>query len=1003
MHDGHVTALVHPATYLNKVLVGYDDGVIELWNFRRSSLIFKFTCHEKYFEEQRRLQNIDVYGNSIDDLDQPVVIPAVTCIEQSPACDVVAVGFATGDILLVNLKYDEILFSFQQRGPSSSTPSDNSQVSSSRSVTSISFRTDSAAEKFPYMVSGSDDGCLYVWHLGTGEENMDDKGDDDQEQQAEQEPRKLMFTIDEAHQSRISKVHFMHGEPILITSSHDNSIKMFIFDSPDGTARLLRFREGHYNGGPNRIRFYGGSSNVSMTENHDGYSCQILSAGQDQAFRLFNYAVESQNREISQKPMLKRLGYNKRQQKLPLMINFAHCETRSNDWDDIVSIHQNHCNAYLWRLKNRVVDDKIILRQKDWNTNEMSSKYNLDPTKYCSAVTISLCGHYCVVGHNGGQIYLYNVQSGIPRGGFPGNIAKSLLSSSKARSLLKTPGNVLHEKDKILGISDVENWKAGSLNNQEDSSSKDTQSTNDNGDDAATGHTDQITGLFLDSTLSVLVSSGLDGKLIFWNFSDRQVIEIVQINIPILKMECFRDGNFIAVVCGGPRQQQDIDANQDFAKQQEVRVYDLHSHRLCRRFNGHDREITDIIFSYDGRKILTSSLDSTIRVWDMSTARCLSWLKFYDVVVSMCLSLSGEFLCLSFQDKDGIYMYLDRSLYETVHFWREPTEPCIVDESHFEKDLVDENAQNDEHDVEQDLESTEQRGKGSITISNIPKAYWTSLLNLEEIKKRNKPQEPVSKPPQAPFFLPTVVRQGDTAPSFPTPQEYAKLSSNTELQDTTQSDGSQKNIKDAKESILGKRDAHDDDNQEFSGMTSAWSDNEDDEQNLHDDDEEDVEEKESLAINPDKRNKTSSRIIRRRTELPRCKLVAYIDMNHNFDCDSNQESPIVAYLKSIGPPAVDAEMRALCRDENDAEGVEILHKMLQWFIVELKTCDNFEVMQAYLYRFLLIYSEVILLCPHLHGQLNSLKEVHEAGCKKFRHLIQSNLCVLKMMAQIPSI
>ena len=37
-------------------------------------------------------------------------------------------------------------------------------------------------------------------------------------------------------------------------------------------------------------------------------SCEMLSAGTDGAFRLFNFALESQNREISQKPILKKLG-----------------------------------------------------------------------------------------------------------------------------------------------------------------------------------------------------------------------------------------------------------------------------------------------------------------------------------------------------------------------------------------------------------------------------------------------------------------------------------------------------------------------------------------------------------------------------------------------------------------------------------------------------------------------------------------------------------------------
>jgi U3 small nucleolar RNA-associated protein 21 len=37
----------------------------------------------------------------------------ITCIEQSPVVDVVAIGFANGEILLVNLLFNEILLKFK--------------------------------------------------------------------------------------------------------------------------------------------------------------------------------------------------------------------------------------------------------------------------------------------------------------------------------------------------------------------------------------------------------------------------------------------------------------------------------------------------------------------------------------------------------------------------------------------------------------------------------------------------------------------------------------------------------------------------------------------------------------------------------------------------------------------------------------------------------------------------------------------------------------------------
>lgn len=46
--------------------------------------------------------------------------------------------------------------------------------------------------------------------------------------------------------------------------------------------------------------------------------------------------------------------------------------------------------------------------------------------------------------------------------------------------------------------------------------------------------------------------------------------------------------------------------------------------------------------------------------------------------------------------------------------------------------------------------------ENSITMSGLNDARWQSILNLDAIKKRNKPLQPAKTPVAAPFFLPTV-------------------------------------------------------------------------------------------------------------------------------------------------------------------------------------------------------------------------------------------------------
>lgn len=71
--------------------------------------------------------------------------------------------------------------------------------------------------------------------LGTG----DKEGDEEEEVEG---ATKINADV---HRGKIGKVHFMYGEPVLISSSEDNSLKMWIFDTPYGSERSLRGRRGH--------------------------------------------------------------------------------------------------------------------------------------------------------------------------------------------------------------------------------------------------------------------------------------------------------------------------------------------------------------------------------------------------------------------------------------------------------------------------------------------------------------------------------------------------------------------------------------------------------------------------------------------------------------------------------------------------------------------------------------------------------------------------------------
>ena len=89
---------------------------------------------------------------------------------------------------------------------------------------------------------------------------------------------------------------------------------------------------------------------------------------------------------------------------------------------------------------------------------------------------------------------------------------------------------------------------------------------------------------------------------------------------------------------------------------------------------------------------------------------------------------------------------------------------------------IGDDAEQEQKRIDEIEEDVTQKSSGCITLSQIPRAHWVSLFQLEAIKLRSKPLAPPNKKPVlAPFFLPSVVAQGSATPSFPTSEEYQKM------------------------------------------------------------------------------------------------------------------------------------------------------------------------------------------------------------------------------------
>lgn len=172
----NITTVLHPSSYINKIIFGSDKGQLQLWNIKNSKLIYTFKGWDA----------------------------SITCLEQAYTLDVIAVGLSNGRIILHDLKYDQTVMEFiQDWGP----------------VTCISFRSDCHY----IMATASNSGHIVFWDL---------------------KEKKVLHQLLSAHDNSVTGMVCLSNEPLLVTSSPDNSLKLWVFDLINGEARLLRKKEG---------------------------------------------------------------------------------------------------------------------------------------------------------------------------------------------------------------------------------------------------------------------------------------------------------------------------------------------------------------------------------------------------------------------------------------------------------------------------------------------------------------------------------------------------------------------------------------------------------------------------------------------------------------------------------------------------------------------------------------------------------------------------------------
>jgi len=752
------TAICHPATYLNKVLLGSDDGRALLLNVKSGSAIYEFAAFAGSSAGSGRV--------------------AVTCLANAPALDTVAVGLADGSIRVHNVRLDSPVAVFGHDG-------------GRKPVRDVSFSSGRGA---PLLAAVGDSGTVSVWDL---------------------EKKRLRTLVVGAHDAAGISCYFFPGSPILMTSGGDNALKHWIFDNRDGSGRLLRFRAGH-SAPPKHVQFYGEQGT------------RLLSAGgDDRALRVFSAIQDQQSLELSQSHVerrAKRLKIAETELKLPPVASMAWSETRERDWANVVTCPVGEPRAYTWRLKDGVLGEHVLVPPARVGPDGL-----VDNKSPVSAVAVSACGNFAVVGVANGDVHRFNLQSGAHRGAFKRDDLKNADTVAQERiALARYRANRARQLNLPGGARSI--WNAADKSFGADAFLK------NNAASRRAAHDGIVTAVIADGSNETLVTcGGADGVVRVWAFNSQKLRGEIRLgdvsssgkasssgnsrNSANLEKQSGKSTNLRIVAAKGHAPSGLVAVACDDAT---VRVLDVAGMRRVRTlrcarnddFVGEARQklaATNCLeFSSDGRWVLAASADGAVRVWDVPAARLLQTLRFSDnaknrhVVTGMALSPAMDMLATTHENRRGVYLWANSAMYapaSTADFSKNDDSknadsddddvnhsensvlvrlPTLHAESADAETITLGSAPNP---VEAAKEATGLSAKqsedvltlapmaqtaaakaptpapvapGMATMALLPKSQWMGLLHLETIRERNKPIAAVTKPEAAPFFLPTT-------------------------------------------------------------------------------------------------------------------------------------------------------------------------------------------------------------------------------------------------------
>ncbi|RDL31351.1 Quinoprotein alcohol dehydrogenase-like protein [Venustampulla echinocandica] len=699
-------------TYLNKVFAGRKDGSVEIWNVSSGKLIYTI-------------------------LPPAANCGAVTALQPTPALSLLAIAYSEGALTVHDIRVDKAIIQL-------------SGGDSNSMITSISFRTDDlgAGEdgRKPGVMAtaGPDNGDVTFWDLNGG--------------------GRVMGVLRGAHNppsegeavvgGGVSKIEFLPGQPVIVTSGLDNSLKSWVFDETPYSPipRILHSRSGH--AAPvTKLLFL-----PSDSDGADAGGKWLLSAGEDRSLWGWSLRRDGQSTELSQG------NIRRKAKKLGILGNVSRPNELSTSLEDLkaakitcLAISLNRDGGMgasagtgaVWQKStnaSKKPTDATLSGMTGWEsivTGHQDDRYartwfwgrkkagrwafETGDGANVRSVAVSPDGTFAVVGSDAGGIDSFNLQSGMHRQRYPPRLTPAQARKLKLQKLQVQDGSL--EVGSKLG----KKFTAG-----------------------LGKHTKAVTGLVVDSLTKHLISCSLDGSIKFWDFGTGNLVDEIDWHpmASITGMRYHASNDLIAV------------ASDDLS----IRVVDIETKKTIRELWGSTGVINDFCFSNDGRWVIAASSDCIVRVWDLPTGHLIDAIRMKSQCTALAFSGTGEFLATTCEGEIGVNIWNNKTLFTHVptrHISEnevaEMAGPTVSGEGGH--GVID-GAFEDQVEESQDAGPApviDQLSTDMMTLSLIPKSRWQTLLHLDLIRQRNKPKDAPQVPEKAPFFLPSLEKPMPTA------------------------------------------------------------------------------------------------------------------------------------------------------------------------------------------------------------------------------------------------